>query len=588
MASHVRKSWNLLPFDRQIAERLGRQMDVSPLVAHLLIGRGFTEAEAGQRFLESPLSHLHDVVLLPGVEEASRRILDAVRAGRKICVYGDYDVDGTSGTAILCNMLAMLKASWEFHVPHRIEDGYGLNVEALRLIRKSGVDLVVSVDCGIASVHEAIVAREIGLELIITDHHEIGAVVPDASVVVHPRLPGSDYPFGYLSGSAVAFKLAWRLATMFCGSDKLPEPFRSGLIESTALATLGIVADIVPLLNENRLLVKKGLAILTQNPPPGIAALMEAAKMKRDKPIRASDIGFTLGPRINAAGRLGCARMVVELLTTRSPAKAAEIAERLDELNRQRQDIEKAMSDAAREQLGHYDASAPAIVLAAEISMSWHPGVMGIVAGRLVESYGKPVIVLCIDGERDIAAGSGRSVAGFPLHLALGASGSHLISHGGHAMAAGLKLIPANIDKLRESFSAYAAEHFDQGLPPAPSLTLDAEVPLSGFTESLLKQLDKLEPYGAENRSPVFLVGPVEVQDVRRMGQGEKHLSFRAAQHGTTMRAVAFNKGEWFEDLVGNPQPRLLAVVPTLNEWNGRRSVELKLIDQRPSADGMC
>ena len=297
------KIWRLLAHDRGAVERLAAALQVAPVVAQLLLNRGLSAPEDGRRFLDTPLNGLHDPDLLPGAAAASERLYAAAKGGQRICVYGDYDVDGTAGTAILLHMLRMLGAKADFYVPHRLEEGYGLNCEALKQIASSGATVVVTVDCGICSVEEAEEAKRLGLELIITDHHEYKAELPAAAVLVHPRLPGTSYPFGGLSGSAVAFKVAWSLARRASGgTDKVLPQYRNLLLDALALAALGVIADVVPLLDENRILVRHGLHRLREQPPFGLRALCETAGFTNGSDLRASDVGFRIAPRLNAVG----------------------------------------------------------------------------------------------------------------------------------------------------------------------------------------------------------------------------------------------------------------------------------------------
>ncbi|HEY7330273.1 MAG TPA: single-stranded-DNA-specific exonuclease RecJ [Gemmataceae bacterium] len=584
-----------MPHDRTAVERLSGELGVGPIVAQLLLNRGLDDAAQARRFLEASLNGLHSPDLLPGVSEAAERILAAVRAGRRLCVYGDYDVDGATGSAILLSGLKLLGATVDLYVPHRLEEGYGLNAEALRQIAASGVDMVVTVDCGIASLEEAAEARRLGLELIVTDHHQYKETLPDAAVLVHPRLPGTNYPFGHLSGAAVAFKLAWALAQRACGSTKVTPRFRDYLLDSVALAALGVVADVVPLHDENRILVRHGLHRLRQTTLPGLQALYTAAGLTVDAPLRAADIGYKLAPRLNAAGRLGCARLVVELLTTPRPEQATQLARYLEEQNTQRQTLERRIVQEARklieEQVRGEDA---ALVLA---RAGWHAGIIGIVAGRLSELYGRPALMIALppedttqsvpeEGGRHarVGVGSGRSIAGFSLHEALKACDDLLLSHGGHAAAAGFRILPENIDTFRARLCDYTTTHFPDG-PPPPTLVLDAEVPLSMLTIGLLADLDRLEPYGAENRRPLFLAGGLQVQgEPRKVGAGERHLSFRVTQQGTTLKAIAWSMAERIEELMSAGGACCLAFTPKLNEWQGRRSVDLEVVDFQAGA----
>src|SRR5262249_50002111 len=357
------------------------------------------------------------------------------------------------------------------------------------------------------------------------------------------------------AGAAVAWKLAWRFAVRFCGSEKVSARFRELLLDGVALAALGIVADVVPLWDENRILVKHGLARLQQKPPPGLKALMEAAGRAQGAAVRASDIGFKLAPRLNAAGRLGCARLVVELLTTTDPTRAAEAARYLEEQNSQRQSLEREMIRSAREMAERLPLEAtPAMVLAGR---DWHPGVIGIVASRLVDLYARPVLMIALrtvgegsDGYPLVGHGSGRSIPGFALHEALKACGDLLLSHGGHHQAAGFKVAAGRIDELRERFCAHAAANFPEGPPPA-QIVLDAQVPLAVLPPHLVKSLDRLEPYGSDNREPMFLAGDLRVEGApKKVGQGERHLSFRVRQGNAVLKAIAFGMSDRVEELM--------------------------------------
>ena len=584
------KTWRLLPHDRAAVERLAAALGLGPVVAQLLLNRGLGDPDQARRFLDPSLNGLHAPDLLPGVTEAADRILAAVRAGRRICVYGDYDVDGVTGSAILLSGLKLLGATADLYVPHRLEEGYGLNPDALRQIAEGGASLVVTVDCGIASLNEAEEAKRLGLELIVTDHHEFKDTLPDAAVLVHPRLPGANYPFGKLSGSAVAFKLAWALAQRACDGPKVTPRFRDYLLDGVALAALGVVADVVPLHDENRILVRHGLHRLRQTTLPGLLALCSCAGLSRTAGLRAADIGYKIAPRLNAAGRLGCARLVVDLLTTTNEEQANQLARYLEEQNAQRQTIERRMVSEARmmvEEQGRGDD--PALVLAHD---GWHAGIIGIVAGRLVELYGRPALMIALPNPDAggngrhvrVGVGSGRSVPGFALHEALRACGDLLLGHGGHAAAAGFRVLPENIDAFRARLGEHTAAHFPAG-PQPPALVLDAEVPLSMLTTGLLDDLDRLEPYGAENRRPLFLAGGLQVKgEPRKVGAGSRHLSFRVAQQGTILKAIAWGMADRAEELMSAGGACCLAFTPKLNEWQGWQSIDLEVTDFQAGA----
>ena len=520
---------------------------------------------------------------MAGVTEAATRLTDAVAAGRKICVYGDYDVDGTTGVAILLHVLRTIGGDPEFYVPNRQEEGYGLNAEAIRGLAAAGVSLIVTVDCGISAVAEAADARRLGVELIITDHHEIGPTLPPADVLVHPRLPGSDYPFGGLSGAGVALKLAWAVAQRASGSERVAPRFRELLLDLIGYAALGLIADVVPLRDENRGLVRHGLRRLADHPGVGVKALIAAAKLDQNENLKAEDVGFRLAPRLNAAGRLECARLVVELLTTTNPVRARELAEYLEGLNVKRQSIEKKAVAQAKQlvEAGGHDTH-PAIVLG---SPDWHQGVIGIVAARLADHYGRPTLLVAERPDDAPSTGSGRSACGFALHTGLAACGEHLDGHGGHAAAAGFKVRPSRLPALRAAFCAVVAAEYPDG-PPPPRLRLEAEVPLSALTRGLMADLDKLEPYGADNPRPRFLAAGLTLDGTpRRMGQDERHLSFKVTQGGVSVRAVGWSMGDRLDELLSAGGHCCLAFVPRLNTFRGQTTVEMEVVDLQPGAE---
>jgi len=578
------KVWHLLPHDPRAIEQLGRHLHVPPIVAQLLLNRRLQEPGQAKLFLTTPMSGMHEPELLPGVVEATERIWRAVQEKKPICIYGDYDVDGVTGTSILLTALKHLGGQVEFHVPHRLTEGYGLNSRTLTILAQRGVRMLITVDCGIASIAEAETARELGLELIITDHHEPKESLPRADVLVHPRLTiGSNgsavrYPFGGLSGAGVAFKLAWALCKKACGSPKVTPILREFLLDAIVLAAMGTVADVVPLFDENRIFVRHGLTRLRSRPSIGLQALLRSAKLDTKSNLAAMDIGFSLAPRINAAGRLGTAQFAVELLTTGCSQRASILAEQLEVQNLERQSIERRIFLEARAQ-AEADHDSSAFVLA---SAAWHPGLLGIVASRLADLYARPVLMIALrDG---LGQGSGRSVPGFKLHEALEECTEHLISHGGHASAAGFRLRPDILESFREQFCDVARRHFDTS-PPAHRLVIDAEIPLSSLTSGLMAGLDQLEPYGAGNAPPVFLAGPVQVVgQPRRVGNGERHVSFRIKQQGKHLKAIAFGMADRMDELMSAGGQCCIAFTPRFNEYQGWKTIELEVRDFQAGA----
>jgi single-stranded-DNA-specific exonuclease len=585
------KRWRIHPHDPDRIEALRRAADVRPVVAQLLICRGITDPRAARQFLDPKLLHLHSPELLPGCAEAAELIHQAIAAGERILVYGDYDVDGLTGTAILWLCLRLLGGEVDYYVPHRIDEGYGLSCEAIRSWASGRAGLVVSVDCGIASMEEAAFARQLGLKLVITDHHEPGPRLPEAAAIVHPRLPGGSYPFGSLSGSGVALKLAWALCQRASGAKRVGQRMKDFLMQAVGLAALGTVADVVPLVDENRVLVHHGLHSLAERPTLGLAALIEIAKLDEKLRVRrpdnrpnldSEDLAFSLAPRLNAAGRLGQPQLAVELLVGDRPERARELAQYLDGLNGTRQTLERSILLAANKQVKQEfcPADDAALVLA---DRDWHPGVIGIVAGRLAERYHRPVVLISWDpmGARP-GIGSARSVPGLNLHEALRACRQYLVSYGGHAAAAGLKIDEDKFPAFRAAFCEYAAAEISQQQRVA-ELLVDAESCLSEFrTTNTVDVIERLAPFGEGNARPLLCATGVSLAEPpRAIGSGGRHLSLKLSQHGVTLRAVAFGGGEWVEELSALDRPLDVAFRPVINTFRGRRNVELHLVDWR-------
>ena len=572
------KRWLVQPHDAARVQFLQQTAGLPPVVAQLLVGRGIFDPQEATQFLSAKLSDLREPEELPGVTQAVTLLHEAVQAGRPITIYGDYDADGMTGTAIMLSGLRLLHANVTFYVPDRMEEGYGLNGEALRRLQENGSELVVTVDCGIASLEEAHVAREIGLPLIITDHHELREQLPAAAAIVHPRLPGHDYPFGGLCGAGVAFKVMWALCQRVSQAKRVTDRLRHFLLSAMGLAAIGTVADVVPLLDENRVIVRHGLTTLKAQPSIGLQALLQVAKLSQKRQFGSDDIAFGLAPRLNAAGRLGQARLAIELLTTESPDRARELAEFIEELNESRIGIERSIQLAARKQIqDEFRENDPAFVLAGR---GWHQGVVGIVAGRLADQFHRPVVVLAMDevGVKP-ASGSGRCIPGLNLNDALGACQEFLLKFGGHAAAAGLTIEERQIEPFRQAF----INHVRQLLTDAdlkPQLYIDAEAALPQLTLRTVEHLELLSPFGQNHPHPTLCARGVTLgNQPKKIGKGERHLSVMLQQGNIKLRAIGFHQGEWAEALARLDGPFDIAYRPFINEFNGWRSVEVQLVD---------
>lgn len=578
----MHRIWRIAEHDRAYVKDLSARLKITPLVAQILVSRGYHRLEPAENFLAKKLASLHDPEKLPGVGEAADRIVAAVKSGRRITIYGDYDVDGVTATSLLWHCLQLSGAKVDYYIPCRMEEGYGLNCEAIRTLHAEDPNrLLVSVDCGITSCAEAALAKELGLELIISDHHTFSDNFPDAAVLVHPRLPG-EYPFGELCGVGVAFKLAWAICARMGDGKKASPRMREFLLSAIGLTAIGTIADVVPLVDENRVLVHFGLASLLDRSNPGLKELLRVAKVLDKGSLQAEDIAFAVAPRINAAGRMGQARLAVELLTTDDQERAVALAKYLDGLNKDRQSVERKILKQAKELVEENAewSEHRALVLSHH---EWHPGVIGIVATRVAEHFQRPTIMIAMDGLNGYAQGSGRSFSGFNLHAGLSACSEMLISFGGHHAAAGLKIRPDDINAFRESFVRFVHENHD-AQPGSAELKVDAEVLLGDITLRSVVELERLGPFGSANLRPVFVASNIELASPpKKMGEGERHLSIFVKQFNTKMRGVAFGKGEWADEMAQHNGPISICFQPTINRFQGRESVEFHLIDWQPT-----
>jgi single-stranded-DNA-specific exonuclease len=581
------KRWRIRPYDSGSISEFTKVANVPRVVAQLLLLRGINQPRQVDDFLEARFTDLRDPSLLPGLTPAADHIYAAIKAGKRITIYGDYDADGMTSTAILVRCLRLLGANYDYYIPNRLNEGYGLNDEAIKSLAEKGTQLIITVDNGIASVRQAKTARALNVELIITDHHEMADELPDATGIIHPRLPGHNYPFGDLCGAGVALKLAWGLCQRASEATKVAPKYKNYLLQAIGVAAIGTVADVVPLIDENRLIVRHGLNSLKAHPLPGIKSLMAVGKLL-DKPrLTSEDIAFSMAPRLNAAGRLGQADLGVELMTTDEESRGRGLAEYLHELNVNRDTIERGILSAANKQLKetfNEDRDA-ALVLAGR---GWHAGVIGIVAGRLAEKYCRPTILIALDElGKSIGTGSARSASGLNLHQTLTECSEHLITFGGHAAAAGLRIDEAEIDKFRSHFNRRVADRIPVEDRVA-EVVIDAEASLPQLTLKTVKQIEMLAPFGERNPRPVLCATGVEaVPPFRKIGAGERHLLFSVKHGEVKLRALAFGQAEWVEDLESVDGNIDIAYRPVINEFRGQRSVELQLVDWRPTGKNL-
>ncbi|HWH44362.1 MAG TPA: single-stranded-DNA-specific exonuclease RecJ [Thermoleophilaceae bacterium] len=546
--------WAVDPLEHASARALAAELGVSLVTASVLARRGHRTAAQARRFLQA--DERHDPFLFAGMDTACDLLLDHVRRGSRIVVHGDYDVDGICSTAVLVRALRRLGAEAGWHLPSRA-DGYGLSVATVEHLAAAGPGLLVTVDCGVGSVTEIARARELGMDALVLDHHLPGATLPDCPVI-HPTVCG--YPFGELCAAGVAHKLVEALLAR-AGEDP------AEAAEDLDLVALATVCDVVPLVDENRRLVREGVRALARTRKAGLRALMEVAALDPGA-VDAHSLGFRLGPRLNAAGRLGRPDPAFELLMTDDGERAAQIAAELDLLNRERRDVETRISFEAEALRAEQDAQA-AFVLAGD---GWHPGVIGIVASRIVERHGRPCVMVALGPEG--GRGSGRSIPAYDLHAGLAACGSLLRRHGGHAMAAGLEIDPERVREFRLAFAAHAAA----ALTPADlvrRVRIDAVAAVPSLSLSLAEELGRLAPFGQANPSPTLLVPAARVGDVRPMGEDGDHARFALQGGGRRARAVAFRTPPGSLKALGDA-PQEVAIRLERNEWNG--AVEARLV----------
>jgi single-stranded-DNA-specific exonuclease len=569
------KRWSVRPEDGPPAAELAAALGVSPTLAALLYARGCEEARAGERFLNPSLDDLHDPARLPDLERAAERIAAAIEAGEKICIHGDYDVDGVCSSALLTRALQTLGAHVDTCVPHRQLDGYDLQPETVTRLHEAGVRLIVTVDCGIVAHAAMAEARRLGLDVIVTDHHLPGPRLPDALAVVNPKRSDSDYPFTDLCGTGLAYKLAEGVVRRM--GVRSPA-FRTAYLDLVALAT---VADCMPLLDENRALVKCGLEKLRETRNPGLKALMEVAGV-RPPTLNARALGFYLGPRINAVGRLDAAEQAYRLLVTSDAAEAKMLAERLDQFNLQRQEEQdRIFQEAIRQAQNHLHDRI--LVLA---SARWHPGIIGNVASRMAETQARPAVLIAMNEDLETARGSARSIQGYHIFDALSQCRDLLDRCGGHAAAAGFEMHITRLDDLRAALRRVAEETLPDDLLQ-PAVRIDRELSPADLTLDLARDLARLEPFGHGNPKPVFMTRALTVVRQLRLTSSRKvgadHLKLFLAGAGRAPIEAVFWR-TWPRAPQAPAGAHLdLCYELELNHFNGMVTLQLSLTDFRPT-----
>lgn len=562
------KTWVLkTPASPELTARLAADLGVSDTFARLLANRGFTSPEQVESFLVPSTDRLLDAFTMRDMDRAVDRVLQAVDAREAILVYGDYDVDGITATSLLTAALTKMGAKVSYFIPDRIRDGYGFSVRGVEVAKKRRTRLVITADCGITATQEVRLARDAGIDVIVTDHHEPLGELPIASAVLNPKRKDCPYAFKELAGVGVVFKLVQGLAAR--RPDVLPPDF---VFHHLDLVALGTIADVVPLVGENRVFAKIGLERLCRSDKPGIAALKEVAGL-RTRRVESGHVAYILAPRINAAGRLGNAESGVRLLLSTDPREAEIIAESLEEDNANRKKIDESTLEDALEQLHRSGPDLPpAIVLWSD---RWHPGVLGIVASRLIERFHRPTILIASDG--DEGKGSGRSIPGFDVCLALQECRECLIGFGGHSYAAGLTIRTECLEEFRERLCSVVNARV-QPDDFVPKLSIDGPIDLEYLNEDLVEALDRLAPFGIGNAEPLFVADDVKLS-LPPAVVSRNHLKLTIRENGRDLDCIGFGMGHMAGVIAQNGGKLSVAFVPTINVWQNRSRLQLKLRD---------
>lgn len=557
----MQKTWNLKKYDESLVEKIKSKYNVSEIMAKLLISRNI-EFEEIDGFLNGNIEDFKDPYGIKDMEKIVERIDKAISNKEKICIYGDYDVDGITSITIMYKFLTKLGADVMYYLPDRLIEGYGINNNALDEIKKKGVSLVITVDCGITAVEEVEHSKQIGLDICITDHHECTPVLPDALAIVNPKRKDDEYGFKFLAGVGVAFKVINALAIKY----QLP---KEEYLQYLDIVSIGTISDIVPLVGENRIISKCGLKMMDKTQNAGLKALI---KLINAKEMDSMMVSFGMAPRINACGRMGHEREALQLFLTDDVEEAKNITQRLNGYNLERQDIEKRIFNEAQEMLSAEGNKLPCIVLAKE---NWHHGVIGIVSSKMTEMYSKPSILLSI--EDDLEKGSGRSVPGFDLHEALENCKENIKQFGGHSMAVGITLEKEKFEAFKEAFEDYAEKMDVASIVPV--INIDEKLSLDDISIQNIKELELLEPFGEANKTPIFQISNLKINSIRAISEG-KHLKMTLKDEKRLIDVIGFNMGALAEeypigtkvDIVGNLE---------INSYKGNENVQINLKDMR-------
>ena len=557
----MRKKWEYSELDNEKIESISKKFNVSKLLATVLVNRGIVEDEQIDVFLNPTRDDFHDPYLMPDMKKAVDRIIKAIDTQEKVIIYGDYDVDGITSITVLKKFLKTCGLDVGYYIPNRLNEGYGLNRDAIDKIKKDGYDLIITVDCGISAIDEIKYANSLGMETIVTDHHEPLDTLPPAIAVVDlKRKDNTTYPFDSLAGCGVAFKLCQALGIRLGIDEK-------EYLKYLDIVCVGTISDIVPLVDENRVIAKLGLKLVEVTRNPGLRALLNASGYKQ---INSNTISFGVAPRINACGRMGYEEEALKLFLTDNITQASDITAKLNQYNKERQEIERNIYDEALNMIEKDGEKKKSIVLG---SHNWHHGVIGIVSSKITEMYFKPSILICFEGEN--GKGSGRSIPGFDLHGALVDLSGYLDKFGGHEMAVGLSLKKSEFNRFKEAFEKYVEEKDISDI--VPIIEIDKQIDIKDIDCETVRQLDLLEPFGEANRRPIFVYKNLRIDSIRALSDG-KHLKMTLKDNGTIINTIGFNMGHLSKDyMIGDK----IDVAGTLeiNSFNGKEFVQINMKD---------
>ena len=557
----MNKKWEFFEVDDKKIDEISKTHNISKLLARVLINRNITNAEDINIFLNPTRNDFHDPYLMPDMKKAVDRIVLAIKNKERIIIYGDYDVDGITSITVLKRFLEERGIQVDYYVPNRLQEGYGLNKEAITKIAEDGYKLMITVDCGISGIEEIEYSNSLGIETIITDHHEPLDELPNAIAVIDAKRKDNQYPFRGLAGVGVVFKLIQAIGIRLNLEEK-------EYLKYLDIVCVGTISDIVPLVDENRVIAKLGLKLIQVTRNVGLKSLLKIIGYKN---INSMAVSFGIAPRINACGRMGFQGEALKLFLTDNIVQAEEITEKLNGYNIERQAKEKIIFDEALETLKNTDMSRINTIVLEGIG--WHHGVIGIVASKLTEKFFKPTILLSLEG--DIAKGSGRSIPGFDLHSALCATSNYLEKYGGHEMAVGLSLKKENLDDFKSAFEKIAKEYNIKEITPV--IFIDSEISSDDLNKETVEQLNKLEPYGEANKNPIFLYKNIKIDSIRALSEG-KHLKMTLKDNNSLINAIGFNMGNLVDEyLIGDK----VDVIGTLeiNSYNGTETIQINLKD---------